>query len=652
MRKVIIVAAVSAVALAQAGCEPSSRRLPSAGRNQAGLAASTPAERLPDGPLPLDPSRIYAAAQPGSQLAPGPRPSRDVLIESVEAVFNAGVASYRAGHLERARQDFDRAVDWMLMSGLDLGADPRLEQLFHRLVGTIHAYELEALRAGDGFAEQATEAAPLDEIVEMTFPPGAGLAGVTAEELLALPHDLPLTVNEYVLSYLNFFQTPRGRAIVERGLQRAGRYRPMIERVLAEEGVPQDLIYLAQAESAFQPHALSRARARGIWQFMAHRGEEYGLRRSWWVDERSDPEKSTRAAARHLRDLYTQFGDWYLALAAYNSGPGNVSRAVERTGYADFWELYRRNVLPRETQNYVPIILALTLIAKDPDRYGIQVRPDPPIHTDRVRPGRPLDLRVVAELLDTPLETLRAMNPQMLRLVTPPDPEFELSIPAGTAERFYVELAALPLQKWVAWRRHTIQRGETLSIIARRHGTSIQAIAEANGINVRSPLRIGQELIIPVQTGPTTVSGPRTAPALTPAATSRSELVRYRVRRGDTLSSIAREHGVSVADMRRWNNLSGDVILPGAVLRIELPAPPAPPVVARAAELVPASGEALRAESTTALDPVMHTVRPGETLWSIARAYQTTVEAIREANRFLMSRALQAGDELRITPRP
>src|ERR1700680_40586 len=192
----------------------------------------------------------------------------------------------------------------------------------------------------------------------------------------------------------------------------------MISRVLREEGMPQDLIYLAQAESAFQPLALSRAGARGIWQFVAWRGNEYGLRHTWWVDERQDPEKATRAAARHLRDLYAMYGDWYLAMAAYNCGPGNVQKGIERTGYADFWELYRRNVLPRETKNYVPIIVALTLIAKDAAHYGIQVDPEPPVPTDAVKPGRAVDLRLVAETIGGDVGTPRALNPSLLRLGT------------------------------------------------------------------------------------------------------------------------------------------------------------------------------------------------------------------------------------------
>src|SRR5256884_7093704 len=176
----------------------------------------------------------------------------------------------------------------------------------------------------------------------MTFPVDPGLKGRAEEAAKNISHDLPLTVNDEVLSFVNFFQTPKGRDIVENGLRRGGRYRDMIARVLREVGIPQDLIYLAQAESAFQPLALSRAGARGIWQFVAWRGNEYELKHTWWIDERQDPEKATRAAAQHLRDLYGLYGDWDLANAAYNCGPGNGQKAVERTGYADFWELYKR----------------------------------------------------------------------------------------------------------------------------------------------------------------------------------------------------------------------------------------------------------------------------------------------------------------------
>src|SRR5258708_3991036 len=271
----------------------------------------------------------------------------------------------------------------------------------------------------------------------------------------------------------------------------------MVQRVLEDEGMPQDLIYLAQAESAFQPQAVSKAGARGMWQFMSYAGHKYGLQKNWWLDERQDPEKATHAAARDLRDLYDQFGDWYLAMAAYNSGAGTVQHAIGRTGSADFWELSRRNVLPRETQNSVPIILALTLISKDPARYGVEFEPEPPLKADSVKPGQAIDLRLVAETIDTDLETLRGLNPQLLRLVTPADPEFVLQLPEGTSERFLAEIAAIPAEKWVSWRRHKVEEGERLSGIAKRDRSLPAEIAETTDLPARAPLEEGQRRIIP-----------------------------------------------------------------------------------------------------------------------------------------------------------
>src|SRR5450755_3324782 len=450
--------------------------------------------------------------------------ARQALIQKVEAKFASGEQNYKAGHLEAARKDFDEAVDWILESGYDPASDPRLNELFHRVIDTVYSYELQAFRAGDGFSEPPAVPAPIDEVAEMTFPVDPRLKERAEESAKNLSHDLPLTVNDEVLSFLNFFQTPRGKAIVETGLRRAGRYREMIQKTLAEEGVPQDLIYLAQAESAFQPLALSRAGARGIWQFVAWRGNEYGLKHTWWVDDRQDPEKATRAAAHHLRDLYSMFGDWYLAMAAYNCGPGNVSKAVERTGYADFWELYRRNVLPKETKNYVPIILALTLIAKDAAHYGIHVDPDNPIPYDIVKPGRAIDLRLVAETIDVDVETLHGLNPSLLRLATPDDPSFELHLPVGTAAKFSAEIADIPPEKWVSWRRHRVGPGETLVSIAKKYKVTPAAIAEANSLERGATLDSGEKLIIP---------------AAEAQAEATRRLVSYRVRKGDTFLGIA-----------------------------------------------------------------------------------------------------------------
>ncbi len=540
---------LATLAVVGAGCEDAAKngvqaRVPALTPNRA--AAAQVSANLGELPLPKLSQEWLAALAP---KAPSPK---DFLIAQVEAKFASGEQNYKAGHLEAARHDFDDAVDWMLESGYDPNSDPKLSELFHRVVDTVYGYELQAFRAGDGFQEAPAVPAPIDEVAEMTFPVDPRLKERAEEAAKNISHDLPLTVNDEVLSFLNFFQTPRGRAIVETGLRRSGRYREMISRVLREEGVPQDLIYLAQAESAFQPLALSRAGARGIWQFVAYRGMEYGLRHTWWIDERQDPEKATRAAAQHLRDLYGQFGDWYLAMAAYNCGPGNVQKGIERTGYADFWELYKRNVLPRETRNYVPIILALTLIAKDAAHYGIQVDAEQPVPTDIVKPGRAIDLRLVAETIDVDVDTLRNLNPALLRLATPDDPSFELHLPVGSAEKFSAEIADIPADKWVSWRRHRIEAGETLTSIAKKYRVTAAAISDANNLDRHAALDVGEKLIIP---------------AAAPAE-SKSRLVRYRVRKGDTLGGIADRFSVPADDVRKWNHMKTNHVSRGMVLRI------------------------------------------------------------------------------------
>ena len=626
-----------------------------AGFSGCGDSAKTPVQvRPPQIALPVQEEPIPPLPVNSGHKAPLPLPlappnGAERLAAQSQAAFDAGEQDFRAGHLSKAREEFDAALDLLLASGYDLDADPRVSSLYHHMIDTVSLDELQAFRDGDGFSEQKSTPAPIDEIAEEPIPQperfDPNLRGRAEGEVSAVAHDLPLTVNDPVLAYLNYFQTPRGSAIVETGLRRSGQYREMVRRVLKEEGLPQDLIYLAQAESAFQPQAVSKAGARGMWQFMSFAGRKYGLQKTWWVDERQDPERATRAAARDLRDLYDQFGDWYLAMAAYNSGAGTVQHAIERTGYADFWELHRRNVLPRETQNYVPIILALTLISKDPARYGVEFEPEPQVQSDTVKPGQAIDLRLVAETIDTDLETLRGLNPQLLRLVTPPDPEFVLRLPEGTAERFFAEIAAIPPEKWVSWRRHKVESGETLSSIAKRYRVLPAEVADANELTPGSPLEPGQKLIIPAAARSEAVAG---------------RMIRYRVRRTDTMGTIADEFDVSPAELRKWNHLRTDRLARGMSLRIYPggmipPAPQAKPKDApqslAAAHVPPRQNTpgvpVIEARSSNA---VVHHVKPGETLWSIARAYRTTVEAIQAGNRYLFSRPLQVGDTLTILP--
>lgn len=435
--------------------------------------------------------------------------------------------------------------------------------------------QLKAMREADGFSWGVDQHAAIDDIGDsLTLPSSIDPAMRKAieDQVKGLTHDLPLEINDRVLGFLEYYRSGRGRTTMAAGLERVGRWRPMIEQILQEEGVPLDLIYLCQAESAFLPRALSRAKAKGMWQFIASRGKEYGLRQNYWIDERSDPEKSTRAAARHLKDLYSEFGDWYLAMAAYNAGPGRIQNALRKTGASDFWTLANNRALPRETINYVPTILALTIIGKNPAQYGFDVAPEPALETERVAVGKATDLRVIAEAVEIPVEDLKQLNAHVLRWTTPPDdPEFELVLPLGYANKFNEVISALPDSKRLLYREHVVKKGDTLGAIAKKYGSSVADLTEANRLGRKSLLRIGQALMIPLS-----------GPAATKAAASRlpqstaSRLPKpdksptsYTVRRGDTLGKIAARFAVTINAIRSWNKRDDlKVLHPGDRLTI------------------------------------------------------------------------------------
>ncbi|HKV04403.1 MAG TPA: LysM peptidoglycan-binding domain-containing protein [Candidatus Acidoferrales bacterium] len=593
------------------------------------VAAPEPVPAFVREPLPLPRSPRASAT-----LAVDSRPAIDILVAKVQAAYDAGKSEYKAGDLEKAQADFDRAGDLILASGFEVDSDPRLSKLSDEIGEAGESSELNAPENTADVDESDTpaEPAPIDEIADLTLPAGDPRLAIKAEkELISVNHDLPLAVNESVLQYLSFFTTTRGRAIVSRGLERAGRYNDMIRRVLKEEGVPQDLIYLAQAESAFQPEAVSRAGARGIWQFMPYRGEEYDLERNYWVDERSDPEKATRAAARHLRDLYAMFGDWYLVMAAYNSGPLNVARAIQRTGYADFWELQKRRALPKQTQNYVPIILALAFVAKDPASYGVQVDPEKPPQAETINLEHSISLNLVADATGADIDDLRLLNPELVRNITPNQPGFQLKLPAGTAKSFEANIQQVPQDKWTSWRLHASEQGETLSDIARHYRVTLASLEAANHLEPHASVPAGFLLDVP------------TAPPVV-------RLVHYRVQRGDSLEGIAGRFDVTVAQLKRWNHLSGSRAPRGARLRIYAGTESAasPPAKAKSAQNSGLGLQNVSSKSPGKSANVEHRVKPGETLYSIAREYQTTISALRHSNPFLTDRELQAGDVLTI----
>src|SRR6266446_10527730 len=285
----------------------------------------------------------------------------------------------------------------------------------------------------------------------MTFPIDPSLRNKVQEQIRVTASQLPLSENDAIVSYINFFSSLRGKKILASGLRRSGRYKPMIVRALRDEGVPEELIFLAQAESGFAPRAMSRARCVGVWQFAAFRGKEYGLNQTTATDDRMDPERATRAAARHLHDLYNHFGDWYLAMAAYNCGPGCVDNAIQRTGFADFWELASHDALPRETAKYVPLIVAITIMAKNPKDYNLeQLEVDQPLEYDPLEIDCPTHLALIADAADRPVSEIQDLNPALLKLVAPAG--YQLRVPKGTSPAVRRAVDIIPSGHRASWR--------------------------------------------------------------------------------------------------------------------------------------------------------------------------------------------------------
>ncbi len=512
------------------------------------------------------PSTVAAPASPPSAAA-APSP-----IDRSTELFYSGKQAALSGDFDCAEAQFQLALNAVIPPGAIRPASPEIEEFSASLYDSIQRYEAMAPSAAD--ADAAEPRGLPDEL--------QGVSGQTSEADLqrareavdsdrrAGTFDIPITVNDSVLAMIASFssrETVRER--FSEGLVRAGRYMPMIRETFRKAGLPTDLAYVAMIESSFKTGARSRARAQGVWQFIAPTGRRYGLRTTRLVDERSDPMKATEAAAGYFRDLYDLFGDWYLAMAAYDCGEGRVARAIARTGTDNYWELCRLGALPRETRLYVPSVIAAALIGKNQEHYGFEIDPEPPIEFETARLEKPVDLRRVARACGVSYDDLAELNPELRTFVTPRESSgYLLRVPAGLAEAVNETAEKLPAASVPALRRHRVRKGETLARVARRYGVSEASLAEANDLPRGARLVPRRMLVIPDREPDAWTARKGKSRRASNRESSGVARTRYRVRRGDTLFSIATRHHTTVDKLREWNGLEGTAIRPGERLAV------------------------------------------------------------------------------------
>ena len=579
----------------------------------AGCSSTGPRPRA-EGDRPRVPE-LPALSEVAPAMDAAPLAPESVLLAEADQYYAMAVGEAASERYVEAEYNFEKALE--LLAELDPQTDFTEDQESHiaRLLkrigedyqNTVRAHgiapdspemsafmmrfeDLESLRNWRGYAEMQRAIQP-DSVI----------------------YDIPVVWNDRVKNCIVYFQT-LARPNMEIYLARAGRYLPLMQGIFEEHGLPGDLCYLPIIESGYNTSAYSYARAMGPWQFIASTGKNYGLQRDWWFDQRRDFVRSTDAAARYLKTLYTMFDDWYLALAAYNGGEGRVGRTIKSQKTKDFWRMRLR----KETENYVPLYLAALIIAKDPERFGFHVEPEPPIQFDQVSVDKPIELKVVARHLNCDLAELQALNPEILRGVTPPhNRAYPLRVPLGHKEAFELAYAKIPQSERTEWVKHTIRKGETLSTIARKYGTSVTAIRDANRMRT-SRIIAGRNLTVPVAMGYQPERSGRTV--------SRSGDGSYRVRAGDTLWEIARAHRTSVTTLARLNNLSSrHRIYPGQILQVP-------------GSKVLASGGS----------PITYVVKRGDNLTRIAGRFGIAVNDILSLNKLRNPEHLAVGMTLRI----
>jgi membrane-bound lytic murein transglycosylase D len=445
--------------------------------------------------------------------------------------------------------------------------------------------------------------------------------------------DIPIVINARVEQFILYFQT-LARKNFTNWLARSERYIPFMKNVLKENGLPEDLVYLALIESGFNPYAYSRAKASGPWQFIYLTGKRYGLKSDWWVDERRDPEKSTVAAAKYLKDLYDMFECWYLAAAGYNAGERKIVNAMKRYRTEDFWELTKYRYLKQETKNYVPQMIAAALIAKDPEKYGFaDIEYQEPLQYEKAKVPPVTDLRIIAKACEISLEEWKEMNPELLRWCTPPDQaEYEIKIPVGTKELFAKNFVTLQPVRRFEFKTHVVRKGDTFSRIAKSYRVDPEPLLAINAMKKAGRLKVGTNLLIPVpkdrEAGPIAMAKAASGNGRPP----HSQEIIYTIKKGDSLWSIANEMGVNIGALSRWNNLHSEKKLtPGDKLKIRV-----------------TTGRAGSPEKKGMGKEITYIVKEGDTLWAIAKKYNLTVSQIKAWNSLSEPDRIRPADQLRL----
>lgn len=510
------------------------------------------------------------------------------VINKAEDHFRKGKLNLDDSKREPAREEFDKAVDTILESGIDVRGNQRLQTYYWALIKNIYDLEIpqqlptpqqpspftmvaqnSASTTGDGrlqnvqdggqdtaqigFREQKFEPSPLDELSKLVLDPteqNVSPGALTELEQAKNAVDFGFNTNPLIQQYINYYQG-RGRSTMESGIRRSGQFMKMARKIFREEGVPEDIVWLGQVESAWRPRAQSWAAASGLWQFIPGTGARFGLRQTAWVDERNSFEKATRASALYLKFLAKRYnGNWELAMAAYNTGEGNIDRAISRAGSSNFWTIYP--YIAQETRNYVPNILATILIAKNPEKYGFKnIRPDAPMSYDVVQVPSATSLQLIADATDTSVDYLRSINPELRRDITPRGESYQVRVPGGRAKQFVAVLKRVPVERRESARVITITPGEDMQAVANRTGLSVAQIQAMNG---GADLKTTNKLVVPN-------SSVRNVALVRAKSSATSSLKSVKAVKGDTIAKIASRYNISADELAKLNGLSVDAEL-------------------------------------------------------------------------------------------